>query len=45
MDSRLTKGIVVFSTKPSYEEWCEENNLDPSDDDNYNSYSEWRANQ
>lgn len=34
----------IFSAIPSYEEWCVVNGLDPEDDNNWNSYSEWRAN-
>ncbi len=28
-----------------FEKWCEANGLDPNDDENYNSYCEWKANQ
>lgn len=32
----------IFEKTPSYEEWCEANGLNPDDDENYNSYCEWR---
>lgn len=35
---------MVFGAAPSYEEWCEANGFDPDDDENYNSYCEWRGN-
>jgi len=36
--------MFVFPKAPTYEEWCEANGLDPDDDENYNSYCEWKAN-
>lgn len=36
--------IRVFTSTPTYEQWCEANGLDPEDDDNYNGYCEWKAN-
>lgn len=43
----MTFQINIFDAEyPSstYEDWCEINKLDPSDDENYNSYCEWKAN-
>lgn len=40
-----TDKLRVFDTTPSYADWCEANDLDPSDDENHNAYCEWRANQ
>lgn len=36
--------IPVYEQVPSYDEWCEDNDLDPDDDENYNSYCEWKSN-
>ena len=36
--------IRVFTSTPTYEQWCEANGLDPEDDNNYNAYCEWKAN-
>ena len=36
--------MIIFEKLPSYEEWCEANGLDPDNDENYNAYSEWKAN-
>lgn len=36
--------IRVFESNPSYDEWCEANGLDPDEDETYNAYCEWRAN-
>jgi hypothetical protein len=36
--------LVVFSTRPTYAEWCAELGLDPEDDNNRDNYSEWRSN-
>jgi hypothetical protein len=33
----------IFDGVPSFEEWCEANNLS-ADDENYNAYCEWKAN-
>lgn len=35
----------IFEQIPTYEDWCLANGLDPDNDENYNSYSEWRNNQ
>jgi len=36
--------MKVFKSRPTYEEWCEENGLNSDDDENYNAYCEWKAN-
>lgn len=36
--------MIVFLNIPTYEKWCEANDLDPDDDENYNSYCEWKSN-
>ena len=36
--------MKIFESKPNYEEWCKENDLNPNNDDNYNAYCEWKAN-
>lgn len=36
--------IRIFVGSPDYYEWCEANDLDPDDDDNHNSFCEWKAN-
>lgn len=38
------ESMNIFETTPSYEEWCSNNGLDPNNDENYNSYCEWKAN-
>lgn len=38
------QGIPIWSGTPSYEQWCEENGLNADDDENYNSYCEWKSN-
>lgn len=39
------QGIPIWEGTPSYEHWCETFGLDPNDDDNYNSYCEWKSNR
>lgn len=34
----------IFEKTPTFEEWCLANELDPDNDENYNAYSEWKAN-
>lgn len=34
----------IFDKTPTYEEWCEANGLDPNDDNNHDSYCEWKSN-
>jgi hypothetical protein len=36
--------MKIFKSTPTYEDWCEANGLDPENDENYNSYCEWKAN-
>lgn len=36
--------MKIFDDIPEYEDWCEANGLDVNDDENYNNYSEWKAN-
>jgi hypothetical protein len=36
--------INTFPATPGYIEWCEANGLDPNDENNQDSYSEWKAN-
>lgn len=36
--------MKIFTSNPTYEDWCKANRLDPSNDENYNSYCEWKAN-
>lgn len=40
----VAESMNIFDTAPSYEDWCEANGLDSEDDENYISYSEWKAN-
>ena len=35
----------IFAKTPAYEEGCEANGYNPDNDENYNSYSEWKGNQ
>jgi hypothetical protein len=37
--------MIIFQSTPTYDEWCEENGIDSGEDENYNAYCEWRANQ
>lgn len=37
--------LVVFDGTPLYHDWCEANDLDPDDDENYIAYCEWKNNQ
>lgn len=39
-----TRAVNVFAASVDFESWCRDNGLDPMDDENYNSYSEWKAN-
>lgn len=36
--------LVVFDATPKYTEWCKALGLDPNDEENLNSYSEWKSN-
>jgi len=36
--------INILADKITFEMWCKANGLDPNDDENYNSYCEWKAN-
>jgi hypothetical protein len=36
--------MQIFKSTPTYEDWCKANGLDPENDENYNSYCEWKAN-
>lgn len=36
--------MIIFDNLPTYEDWCEANGLDPDDDNNWNSYQEWKNN-
>lgn len=38
------RGITIWETTPSYEQWCEDLKLNPDDDENYEAYCEWKAN-
>lgn len=33
--------MIIFQGRPTYEEWCEANGLDPEDDENYGAFCEW----
>ncbi len=37
--------MKIFEEIPEYEDWCKENGLRSNNDENYNSYSEWKGNQ
>lgn len=37
--------INIIAERIVFETWCEMNDLDPEDDENYNSYCEWKGNQ
>lgn len=36
--------MIVFNSRPSFEEWCEATGHDPESDESYNSYCEWKSN-
>ena len=36
--------MVIFEATPTYDDWCKENGLNPDNDENYNTYCEWKAN-
>lgn len=36
--------INILIDNITYPMWCKTNGLDPKDDNNYNSYCEWKAN-
>jgi len=36
--------LVIHEDNVTYEEWCKANGFDPSDDENYSSYCEWKSN-
>jgi hypothetical protein len=36
--------IKIMKPNPTYAEWCQENGLDPNDEDNHDAYCEWKAN-
>jgi len=36
--------MKIFESIPNYDDWCEENGLNPDNAENYNAYCEWKAN-